>query len=183
MTYPLRAAVVLLSLSTFAACAKTPVRASVPPPPLAIPTPDARLVIPAPPVEAPPEPPPTPDPPPPPTPPAPRREPNTRPPQTATPPQQQTTPTQTEAPPAQVLQTTANVSELHKRAQDAVNAAERDLGKVRQTELSNDARVQFDTAWRLVRTAKQAMSAKNYVWAVELADKAATLASLLVRGD
>jgi outer membrane biosynthesis protein TonB len=183
MSYPLRAAVVLLSLSSFAACAKTPVRAPVAPPALAVPTPDARLVLPAPPVEAPPEPPPPPDPAPvAATPPRPR-ETNTRPPQTATPPSQQTAPPQNEAPPPQVLQTTANVSGLQKRAEDLVAAAERDLGKVRSGELGRDARVQFDNAWRFVWQAKQALKAKNYVWAFELADKAATLATLLVRGD
>ena len=183
MSYPLRAAVVILSLSTFAACNKTPIRVPAATPVLAVPTPDARLILPAPPVEAPPEPPPPPDPAPaPPTPPKPREN-NTRPPQTATPPSQQTAPPQSEAPPAQVLQTTANVSELQNRANALVDAAERDLGKLKSVELSRDARIQYDNAWQFVRQAKRALSAKNYVWAVELADKAATLASLLVRGE
>jgi hypothetical protein len=185
MSYPLRAAVVLLSLSSLAGCNKAQVRMPVATPALAVPIPETRLVIPAPPVEAPAETPPAPEPAPvaqpPITKPNPPNNRTSQPPAPATPPPATPPPTTTEAPP-QVLQPTANVGELQKRATDLLNNAERDLARVNETELSRESRGQLNEARGFVRGSRNAMAIKNYVLAAELAGKAATLAAALVKG-
>ena len=56
-----------------------------------------------------------------------------------------------------------------------------DLKRVQRSLLSADAKEQYDSAERFARMADAAISAKNFVYAGYCADKAATLASLLVK--
>ena len=71
--------------------------------------------------------------------------------------------------------------EVEQRARERLKKAEDDLRRVQKTSLPPDARDQFDSAERFVRMAQEAMRAKNFVYAFYCADKAATLASLLVK--
>lgn len=183
MSFPLRAAVVLLSLSSLVACTKVKASTPVATPALSVPTPESRLVIPAPPVEAPVEvpvrlePPPAPQ-----TPPRVPTTPATRTPQPAAPqPAVTPPPTSDNGSPPQVLQTTANIGEMHKKASDLLDKAERDLGRVQKKELSRDSQEQYDTAWTFVRKSKTALDVRNYVLAVDLAEKAATIAGILAK--
>ena len=185
MSYPLRAAVVLLSLSSLAACNKVQARVPVATPALAVPAPDTRLVIPAPPVEAPVEAPPAPEPAPVTQPPIAKPNPpsnrSSQPTAPAAPPPTSPPPATTDAPP-QVLQPSANVGELERRARELLINADRDLAKVVETELSRESRSQLNEARVFVRLSRNAIAIKNFVLAAELAGKAATLAAGLVKG-
>jgi len=57
----------------------------------------------------------------------------------------------------------------------------RDLSRVNVATLNNDGRAQFDTARRFIQQAEEALKGRNFVFAGKLADKAATLAAVLVR--
>jgi hypothetical protein len=103
--------------------------------------------------------------------------PATRPPDRATPPTATTPPD-----PTPVLQTTPNTAELEKRILQKLDAARRDLDKLNPVTLSKDARAQYDWARQLARQADEALKVRNYNYADQLADKAARLASLLVKG-
>jgi hypothetical protein len=83
--------------------------------------------------------------------------------------------------PAAVLQTSANIGELETRARRLIDEAVRDLSFVPQKELSAGAKDQFASAQRFVRLAREAVTSKNYLYAKELADKAAKLAKLLLK--
>jgi len=182
MSFPLRAAVVLVAASSLAACHKVPVHVPAPVPSLNVPVPDMRLVIPSPPVEAPVEVQTPPDPPPVSAPPPRTRESSpSRPAQPPPTPPPATNPPAAEAQPP-VLQTTAKVGEQEKRVQDLLASAERDLGRINSRELTREGQAQFGYAQQFVRQAKGALEMKNYVRAVELADRAATLAAMLVKG-
>jgi len=182
MSFPLRAAVVLVAAASLTGCHKAPVHVPAPVPSLNVPVPDTRLVIPSPVVEAPVEVQAPPDPPPVATPP-----PRTREASPARPPQPAPTPPPPVNPPASeasspVLQTTAKVLEQENRARALLGNAERDLGRIQRSELTRDGQVHYDNAQQFVRQAKAALDVKNYVFALELADKAATLATMLVKG-
>jgi len=158
------------------ACSRVQARMPAPMPALATPVPPPRVVIPV--SVEPAEPPPAPAQPETPPQPKPRETPPSRPPDrpATTPP---ATPT-TEAPPP-VLQTTPNVAEVERHIRSLVGDAERDLGKVDHLSLSRDAREQYDTARGFIRQAQQWLKLKNYLYAEQLASKAAALASLLVK--
>jgi hypothetical protein len=64
---------------------------------------------------------------------------------------------------------------------DLLGHASRDLSKVNPAALNNDGRSQFDTARRFMQQAEDALKARNVVLAGKLADKAATMAAVLVR--
>ena len=64
---------------------------------------------------------------------------------------------------------------------DLVARAARDLARVNQAALNADGRTQFDTARRFLQQAQEALNARNLVFAGKLADKAATMAAVLVR--
>ncbi len=64
---------------------------------------------------------------------------------------------------------------------DLMARAARDLARVNQGSLNADGRTQFDTARRFLQQADEALSARNVVFAGKLADKAATMAAVLVR--
>ena len=59
--------------------------------------------------------------------------------------------------------------------------AARDLERVVYQSLDADGRAQYDTARRFMQQADEALKARNVVFAGKLADKAATMASVLVR--
>jgi hypothetical protein len=162
--------IVVVSLGLGAAgCRK--VEAKVPAAPVAMaletPEPPSRLVIP---VSA--EPPPAPDKP---APTSPTRPP-TRPPVTGGPPNPPPDPT-----PPPVLKTGSSLAELEARATERLDRAQRDIARVSPGSLTPNARDQYDSAMRFIRMAKDAILTKNFVYAAYCADKAATLAGLLVK--
>ena len=55
------------------------------------------------------------------------------------------------------------------------------MGKVKKDALPRSAREQFDSAERFIKMARSALGVKNFVYAYYCADKAATLAELLVK--
>lgn len=59
--------------------------------------------------------------------------------------------------------------------------AGQDLGRVNYAALDPDGRTQYDTARRFRQQAEEALKNGNYVFAGKLADKAATMAAVLVR--
>jgi len=64
---------------------------------------------------------------------------------------------------------------------DLLGRATRDLSRVNTASLSGDGRAQYDTARRFIQQADDALKAHNIVFAGKLADKAATMAAVLVR--
>jgi hypothetical protein len=64
---------------------------------------------------------------------------------------------------------------------DLIARAGRDLSRVNAGALDADGRAQFETARRFLQQAEDALKARNVVFAGKLADKAATMASVLVR--
>lgn len=77
------------------------------------------------------------------------------------------------------LQTTANPAAAEQRTRAALANATRDLGRIDSRALGTDARAQYDIARRFVAQAGDALNKKNFEFAQQLADKAATLAALL----
>lgn len=164
------------------ACGK--VKASVPQPlpALEMPAPPGRLIVPLP----------IPEPAPEPVAPAPvqtpvrqNTPPATRPAERTPSPSTSTAPPPEPTPPAAppVLLTTPNVGDLEQKARGNIAAAQRDLKKVDYKALSKDAQLQYDTANQYIGQAEDALKVKNYVFAGQLAEKAATLANLLVRSQ
>jgi hypothetical protein len=64
---------------------------------------------------------------------------------------------------------------------ELLGKAARDLSRVNAGTLNSDGRAQFDTARRFLQQAEEALKARNIVFAGRLADKAATMAAILVR--
>ena len=64
---------------------------------------------------------------------------------------------------------------------DLLGRATRDLSRVNQASLNPDGRAQFDSARRFIQQAEEALKSRNVVFAGKLADKAATMAAVLVR--
>ena len=64
---------------------------------------------------------------------------------------------------------------------DLLGRASRDLSRVNTASLNNDGRAQYDTARRFIQQAEDALKTRNVVFAGKLADKAATMAAVLVR--
>lgn len=90
------------------------------------------------------------------------------------------TPTPVENPPP-VLQTSGTLQELEARARERVDNADKILSRISKATLGRDARDQYESASLYVRKAKDAITTKNYPYAISCADKAATLASLIVK--
>jgi hypothetical protein len=88
-------------------------------------------------------------------------------------------PAPVQAPPT--LQTTTDPAAAEQRTRASLVNATRDLGRIDVRSLSPDARTQYDLARRFVAQATDALRVKNYEFAQQLADKAATLATLLQR--
>jgi hypothetical protein len=166
----------LAAAAALSGCGKAEARMPAPAPPLDMPAPPARVIIPVTVV--------VPEPPPPPVvedpaarPARPPAAPPARPPERTSPPAG----TPPETPP--VLQPTTNIAALEQQARDLLDAAKKDLGRVNRRALGPDAREQFDTAERFIRMADAALAARNVVYAHQLAQNAAALAGLLVKGD
>jgi len=173
--------IVLLTASLGACAAKAQVRSEVEVPLLDPPPPPPRVVVayhdPEPLPIAPPAEPVTPSRPAPrPSRPEQRQEPTTTAPETvetlprpAPPPSLTLTPS-----PGTEAQTVTAIREL-------MNRVARDLSKVNAGALNNDGRSQYETARRFLQQADAALNARNIVFAGRLADKAATMAAILVR--
>ena len=175
----------LLAL-TLAGCTHAHATSSPPSPPLDVPAPPPRDVVPAdaetpPPAPQPQEPARTAPARPRPTPPreqppraeAPKPEP--------APPAETAKPDEPPKPPATPLQTMPPNAEgdAERAIRATLQRATGDLNRVDYRALNADARTQYDTAKRMVRQADDAVRAKNLVFAKNLADKAAALAAQL----
>jgi outer membrane biosynthesis protein TonB len=170
----------VLCTAALPACSKARAQTPAPPPALNVPEAPARMNIPV-----------NPDPVPPPEPPpaATADKPVTGPPaSTTTKPRPTPTPTPTPAPPVQtpVIEPQPGPVRLaqsnsEERARVRLAEAVRDIGKVKKDTLPRAAKEQYDSAERFIRAAKSALSVKNFVYAFYCADKAATLAELLVK--
>ena len=64
---------------------------------------------------------------------------------------------------------------------DLLGRAARDLSRVTAASLNSDGRAQYDQASRFIQQAEDALRNRNIVFAGKLADKAATMAAVLVR--
>jgi len=64
---------------------------------------------------------------------------------------------------------------------DLLGRATRDLSRVNPASLNVDGRSQYETAKRFIQQAEEALKVRNIVFASKLADKAATMAAVLVR--
>jgi hypothetical protein len=62
-----------------------------------------------------------------------------------------------------------------------MDRASRDLQRVNASALNHDGRAQLDQARRFLQQADEALKVRNIVFAGRLADKAATMAAILVR--
>jgi hypothetical protein len=91
-------------------------------------------------------------------------------------------PARDEAAPPSTLQTTppASQQEMERQARGLLAQARRDLGLIKPATLNADGKGQFDTASRFVAQTDQALKDRNFVLALSLADKAATIAAVLV---
>lgn len=80
-----------------------------------------------------------------------------------------------------LLQTTppGNEAEAEKNIRALLTTAGQTLARVDYRVLKPDARTQYDTAKRFVQQAEEALKAKNFAFALKLADKAAELARSL----
>ena len=163
-----------------AGCAKARAETVPDGPPLAMPAPPERVLVP---VEAPapiaeqpePEPPPptaaAPKPAPKPAPPAPKPQP--------------APPVAAQAPPPtdtrQLTTSPASSATTERNVRDLLARAARDLGRVNYMRLSADGRAQYDQSKRFSEQAQDALRARNFPFAETLADKAATLAAELLQ--
>ena len=69
---------------------------------------------------------------------------------------------------------------LERTIRETLGRASSDLGRVDYGVLGNEAKGQYDTAKRFIEQGHDALKAKNYVFAENLADKAAVLAAVLL---
>ena len=83
--------------------------------------------------------------------------------------------------PTTPLETQGNQSELEQRARGLIASANGTLDKIKKEALSSDGKVQYDAARSFITQADSALKAKNVVYAWQLADKANTIATLLLR--
>lgn len=64
---------------------------------------------------------------------------------------------------------------------DLLGRATRDLSRVNPASLNTDGKAQYESARRFIQQAEEALKTRNVVFAGKLADKAATMAAVLVR--
>jgi hypothetical protein len=83
--------------------------------------------------------------------------------------------------PPRTLQTTPNAGQAEQRIRGLLANASRDLNKIDYRVLSVDAQAQYDTAKRFTEQADEALKTKNFVFAEQLADKAAAIAAQLLK--
>jgi hypothetical protein len=85
-------------------------------------------------------------------------------------------------PPALTLKPTpGSVSTTEGSIRHLISNAARDLARVDYGSLNQDGKAQYDTAKRFMQQADDALRSGNLVFAGKLADKAATMAAVLVR--
>jgi hypothetical protein len=87
----------------------------------------------------------------------------------------------TPRPPPAALQTTPTQREeqVGRQIEDKLRQAQGDLNRINYQNLSADGKTQYDSAKRFVSLAQQALREKNLVFAIIMADKAATIAAQL----
>ena len=83
-------------------------------------------------------------------------------------------------PPSLTLQTPGN-TQVDQSVRTLLARAARDLGRVDYATLDTDGKAQYDTARRFMQQADDALKSRNVMFAGKLADKAATMAAVLVR--
>ena len=160
----------------------TKARAEVIPegPPLAVPNAPAHQIAVEQVAEAPePEPPPAPEP----APPAPRPVVTNPPPRprVETPPAQPAAAPQPETPTVRVAPATTTSAADERKVRELMGKASTDLARVDYKRLSSEGKAQYDQSKRYSEEAQQAIKERNFVYALTLADKAATLAAELAR--
>jgi outer membrane biosynthesis protein TonB len=186
---PLRLVTLLAGIALASGCAHVAAtaKAKPEPPPLDVPAAPPRIIMPleadVPPVASGPEEPRRP------TPPAPARPRVALPaeaPKTEPPKPPETKPAEEPARPAPTapgtaLQTTpaSEQGEVERGIRATLARANGDLGRIDYRALNADARAQYDTAKRFIRQTEEAIAMKNLVFAKNLADKAAALATQL----
>ena len=181
-----RALVFLCFALALTACGKQRVVTQPDSPPLAPPPPPPRVVVPPDTTEEAPAASPEPDHKPPRRPPARTegaREPAPKPEPPKPPaPASATPPAREEPAPPTTLQTKPPVkqADMERQARGLIAQARKDLGRVTPGSLNADAKGQYDTAKRFVEQAEQALREQNPALALSLADKAATIAAVLV---
>jgi len=168
-------------------CAKTQARVAVePPPPLMVPAPPPRIIVPTdptpstPPDEAPV--PATPTRPRPTRPATPKPDPRVEPPKPAEVAEGSKPPNGQEPPPAPVPTLEMQPGDRGEAGvRQQLGKAGDDLQNVNYAALSNDLKAQYDTAKRFITLGEQALKEQNLIFAATLADKAAAIATLLLR--
>lgn len=85
------------------------------------------------------------------------------------------------APPSLTLQTPGGNAQADQSVRTLLARAARDLGRVDYATLDADGKAQYDTARRFMQQADDALKVRNVMFAGKLADKAATMAAVLVR--
>jgi len=86
------------------------------------------------------------------------------------------------APPALTLKPAPGTeNKTQASIRDLMARAQKDLQRVQYAALDADGRAQYDTARRFIDQAEEAMKSGNLAFAGKLADKAATLALVLIR--
>jgi hypothetical protein len=171
----------LLLVLTVPGCMRARAKTLPAGPPLDVPAPPPRIVLPleaaaeAPPVQ-----------PPVPSPEEPRRtqapaRPRPAPTPPAEPPRVAEEPPRPAPPPTTALQTTpaAEQGEVERVIRATMTRATADLNRIDYRALNKDARTQYDTAKRFIQQAEDAIRMKNLPFAKNLADKAAVLATQL----
>ena len=104
------------------------------------------------------------------------RNPNPRPP---TPPPAEPPPAPAPTPAPAILLTSANTAEFETRVRKQLELARANLNQVSRPALGTDAKAHYDAARGFIRQADEALKVKNLIYAGQLADKAATMAALL----
>lgn len=175
------ALVVLLSASLGACAAKAQVRTEPPVPPLDPPAPPPRVIAtyepdPEPIVATPPVEPAAPV-----RPPSRPPRPEQKPEPAATPEPVESTSRPASGPSLTLTPTPGSEAQTVNAIRDLLVRATRDLSRVNVTTLNSDGRAQYDTARRFIQQAEDALKTRNIVFAGKLADKAATMAAVLVR--
>jgi hypothetical protein len=85
------------------------------------------------------------------------------------------------APSLTLTPTPGSESQTAAAIRDLLGRATRDLARVNAGSLNADGRAQYETARRFIQQAEEALKQRNIVFAGKLADKAATMAAVLVR--
>jgi hypothetical protein len=101
-------------------------------------------------------------------------------PRAETPPTQPAAAPQPEAPTVRVAPATASAAD-ERKVRELMSKASGDLARVDYKRLSSEGKAQYDQAKRYSDDAQQAIKEGNFVYALTLADKAATLAAQLAR--